>query len=151
MLSKNDLCLRAAVHYMLLFLVTLQQFQLVSKLLHALTPAAHSYALLMDIINLDISSLVWPHPIPQGRERIWWPQFVALLCTVRDQPQCSILSHECCYHNFNRKLQVWNKLWNHKQLLCQSYAAQCCVNEIEWLLPSLADEVWSILMMMCTI
>ena len=39
---------------------------------------------------------------------------------MRDQSQRSILSHGCCYHNFNRKLQGVNQLGNHKQLLCQS-------------------------------
>jgi len=47
-------------------------------------------------------------------------QFVALLCTVRDQSQRSILSHEPCYHNFDRKLRGVNQLGNHKLLLCQS-------------------------------
>ena len=47
-------------------------------------------------------------------------QFVSPLCTVRDQSQRSILSHKCCYHNFDRKLKGVNQLGNHKQLLCQS-------------------------------
>ena len=34
--------------------------------------------------------------------------------------QSTWLSHECCYHSFNRKLQGVNQLWNHKQLLRQS-------------------------------
>ena len=37
------------------------------------------------------------------------------------QSQRTILSHECCYHNFNRKLQGVNQLGNHKQLLCQYF------------------------------
>ena len=47
-------------------------------------------------------------------------QFVSPLCTVQDQSQRSILSHKCCYHNFDRKLNGVNQLGNHKQLLCQS-------------------------------
>ena len=47
------------------------------------------------------------HPIPQeGQES---SNFV-MFCTVRDQSQHSILSHECCYHNFKRKSQGVNQL-----------------------------------------
>ena len=38
--------------------------------------------------------------------------------TVLDQSQRTIQSHECCYHNFSRKLQGVNQLGNHKHLLC---------------------------------
>ena len=45
-----------------------------------------------------------------------------LRCSVQcgDQSQRSILSHETCYHNFDRKLRGVNQLGNHKLLLCQS-------------------------------
>ena len=61
-----------------------------------------------------------------------------LWCSVQcwDQSQRSILSHECCYHNFIRKLQGVNQLWDHKQLLRQSfrdnYAALALV-QCEWM------------------
>ena len=55
---------------------------------------------------------------------------------MQDQSQRSILSHECCYHNFSRKLQGVNEVGNHKQLLLSvfsNYAVlaipQCGVNE----------------------
>ena len=36
---------------------------------------------------------------PFAREGRGLVTFVAPLCTVRDQSQRRILSHECCYHN----------------------------------------------------
>ena len=62
---------------------------------------------------MTLVSLAWPHPIPQEREgvlQLLLQQFVVMLCTMRDQSQRSILSHECFYHDFNRKLQGVNQL-----------------------------------------
>ena len=70
-------------------------------------------SLAMDNIVRLLYSLAWAHPVPQEREGVWYlllQQFVAPLCTVRDQSQSSIFSRECCYYNFNRKLQVVNQL-----------------------------------------
>ena len=71
------------------------------------------------------SHMATPHSTRVGRGLVTLlQQFVAPLCAVWDQSQCSILSHESCSHNFSQKLQGINQLGNHKQLLCQTdYAA----------------------------
>ena len=98
-----------------------------------------------------------PRSTREGRGLV--TSFTAVCCarTVWDQSQCSILSHEPCYHKFDRKLQGVNQLGNHKQLLCQSsqtnYAAlalaqwskcipvqQEVAAKVTRLLPSLAER-----------
>ena len=55
MLSNDSLCLRTAAHYVLLFsvlVVNFAQFQV----LHTLTLAVHSYALLIKYIHVEYVS-----------------------------------------------------------------------------------------------
>ena len=62
-------------------------------------------------------------PFRNGEGRGLVTSFTAVCCAAlysAGQSQRCILSHECCYHNFDRKLQGVNQLGNHKQLLCQS-------------------------------
>ena len=56
----------------------------------------------------------------KGSGHFFYSSLLRPLCIVQDQSQHTILSHECCYHNFNRKFQGVNQLGNHKQLHCQS-------------------------------